>query len=152
MLNCRFRLNNRPLSNLTVDDLGHFPAYSGLGAFKNKLSAHCLEGHGPIPLGRYYIFDRESGGRLGWLYKLLRGDWFALYAIDNRIDDAVWCEKVERGAFRLHPEGWLGISEGCLVVKNSAQYQTLYHHIKGHGARSVSGTDLKAYGVIEVTA
>lgn len=35
------------------------------------------------------MLDRQSGGKLGWLYDLFNGrdDWFALYAIDENIDD-----------------------------------------------------------------
>jgi len=149
MLNCRFRLNGAPVSELIIDEFGIFPAFSGSGAFVNDPASHCLVGIGPIPLGKYYIFDRENGGRTKFLKDLFgfRSDWFALYAIDGEIDDATWCEKVERGEFRLHHGG---ISEGCITVMDSAQYVTLHHMIKAHGARPVKGSKLHAYGILEV--
>lgn len=150
MLHCRFRLNNRPVSELIVDEIGWFPAFSGNESFRNNVAAQCLEGIGPIPLGKYYIFDRETGGRLGglWDYFGDKDDWFALYAIDNEIDDAAWCEKVSRGQFRLHHGG---SSDGCITVIDGAQYKILHSMIKSHGATPVKSSNLPAYGTLEIT-
>lgn len=151
MLNLRFRLNNRPTSDLFVEGVGNFSAFSGNGDFRNKVSAQCMENIGPLPIGKYYVFDRETGGRLGWLYNLTGryDDWFALYAIDGKIDDITWCNKVQRGNFRLHHGG---NSDGCITVVDAAQYKLLHNRIKAHGASTVSGSDLLAYGILEVTA
>ncbi len=37
-----------------------FPAYSGLDKHINKETSACIEGFGPIPLGKYYIFDSNQ--------------------------------------------------------------------------------------------
>ena len=73
------------------------------------------------PPGEYYIIDRQFGGLLGPLRDLFTGrdQWFALYAIDDEIDDEVFCDKVKRGLFRLHPNGPFGRSEGCVVINNN---------------------------------
>lgn len=41
-----------------------------------------------------------------------RSVWFALYRDDGNIDDWTFIDHVERGHFRLHPAGCMGISEG----------------------------------------
>lgn len=109
------------MSMLEVSSAGYdklFSAYSGHGPHVNRRVDACLKNVGPIPPGRYYILNRESGGKLGWLRDLYRDrtDWFSLYAIDQKIDDETWCESVKRGEFRIHPKGTFGISEGCVVV------------------------------------
>jgi hypothetical protein len=40
-----------------------FPAFSGDGEFRNRQTHMCLPDQGPIPVGTYYILDRQSGGR-----------------------------------------------------------------------------------------
>lgn len=83
-----FKLNDKPMSAL-VGGASAFPAFSGLGSHVNRRISACLANVGPIPPGSYYIFDRESGGRLGWWRDLFSGrsDWFALYADDGKVDD-----------------------------------------------------------------
>jgi len=97
-----------------------FPAFSGLGEHVNRRASACILNTGPIPPGEYYIIDRQSGGLLGPLRDLFTGrdQWFALYAIDDKIDDEVFCDKVKRGLFRLHPRGPFGRSEGCILPKS----------------------------------
>ncbi|MFP3617622.1 DUF2778 domain-containing protein, partial [Paraburkholderia sp. SIMBA_050] len=66
---------------------------------------------GPLPAGVYYIVDRQSGGRMGWLNDFRsdllagthRADWFALYRNDGVIDDWTSLNGIRRGHFRLHP-------------------------------------------------
>ncbi len=71
MHECSFELNDKPMS-----------------AFRMGL----------IPPGIDYIFDRPSGGLLGPLQDLFNDHsyWFALYAIDGKIDDETYCNKVKR--------------------------------------------------------
>lgn len=79
-----------------------------------------------------------------------RREWFALYAIDGRIDDSTYCNKVRRGAFRLHPKGPLGISEGCITIESHGDFQRLRAMLKGTAQIAVPGTNLKAYGKVVV--
>jgi hypothetical protein len=123
---CSFELNGKPMSAFKMGASG-YPAFSGLDGYANKSPLVCTPNLGAIPSGRYYILDRPSGGRFGWLWDLRSGrkDWFALYAIDEKIDDETWCEKVKRGQFRLHPKGPLGISAGCIVIDKESDFQLL---------------------------
>ena len=96
--------------------------------------------------------DRETGGRLGPLLDRFnnKDEWFALLAIDALIDDYTFCNEIKRGNFRLHPKGHLGISKGCIVIDNVADFRRLRTLLKSVSPSSVSGTRHKAYGKIEV--
>lgn len=156
MFACSFELNGKPLSNLELDDAvkkPSFPAFSGQAPHTNSRLSACVKGVGPIPPGRYYIFDRQSGGRLEWVRNLFSDHslWFALYAIDDKIDDETLCDKIKRGSFRLHPKGPRGISEGCITIDQLSDFHLLRTKLQSKPAESVPGTDLKAYGLVVVT-
>ncbi|WP_217999668.1 tlde1 domain-containing protein [Thauera butanivorans] len=57
-----------------------FPAFSGLGSQMNQRVAACIQSRGPIPPGEYFIVDRESGGRLGWLRDLFMLLWLVFFS------------------------------------------------------------------------
>jgi hypothetical protein len=151
MVDCFFELNGKPMSTLAIDQM-HFPAFSGLGRDANRRELACLASAGPIPPGTYYIFDRQSGGLLGPLRDLFHdhSQWFALYAIDGKINDETFCNQVKRGAFRLHPRGVLGISQGCITLDSAIDFQMLRARLKVSGQTSVPGSNLKAYGRVIV--
>ncbi|NML13429.1 DUF2778 domain-containing protein [Azohydromonas caseinilytica] len=151
MHRCTFVLNDKPMSSFTIGATS-FPAFSGLGDFVNQRSRACTAGKGAIPPGSYYIFDRQSGGLLGPLRDLFsdHSNWFALHAIDEKIDDETWCNQVKRGAFRLHPKGTFGISQGCIVIDQSADYQLLRAMLRSSSPTAVPGSSLKAYGTVVV--
>ncbi|MEX0731439.1 MAG: DUF2778 domain-containing protein [Aquisalimonadaceae bacterium] len=146
-----FKLNDEPMSAF-VGGASAFPAFSGLGDHVNRRLAACLPSKGPIPPGTYYIFDRESGGRLSWWRDLFSGrsNWFALYADDGKVDDNTWCEQVKRGQFRLHPKGRSGISQGCIVIDNPRDYQFLGAILRNSQQAVVEGIGLKAWGKVSV--
>jgi Protein of unknown function (DUF2778) len=152
MLQCSFKLNDQPMSTFTLG-ASSFPAFSGLRENANKRAAACLKGIGPIPLGNYYIFDREAGGLLGSFRDVFTGrsDWFALYAADALIDDATFCDGVKRGNFRLHPKGSLGRSEGCVVIDKLAHFMHLRALLKSMVPVAVPGSKLNAYAILAVT-
>ncbi|WP_263769461.1 DUF2778 domain-containing protein [Propionivibrio soli] len=129
-----------------------FPAFSGLGGQANRREYACHASAGPIPPGTYYIVDRQSGGLLGPLRDMFndRREWFALYAIDDKIDDTTYCNKIKRGSFRLHPKGPLGISEGCITIESQSDFQRLRALLKGSAQIAIPGTTLKAYGKVLV--
>lgn len=151
MINCTFELNSKPMSALQCG-ASSFPAFSGFGSHANKREYACHASVGPIPHGAYYIFDRQSGGLLGPLRDIFsdRKDWFALYALDGKIDDATYCNKVKRGSFRLHPKGPLGISEGCITIETHGDFRRLTALLKGSAQVAIPGSDLKAYGKVVV--
>lgn len=78
-----------------------------------------------------------------------RDFWFALYRDDGTINDSTFVEKVERGAFRLHPAGSSGISEGCITLPNRSHYRILHHALLNSGSVLITA-ELKAYGTIQV--
>lgn len=151
MLDCKFELNNKPMSTFWCGATA-FPAFSGDGEHVNRRASACIPNKGPISPGTYYIFDRQSGGLLGSFYDMFNkhSDWFALHAIDGKIDDETYCNKVKRGAFRLHPKGSRGISEGCITIEKPSDYQRLRAILKNSTPVSVPGSTLMAYGKVVV--
>lgn len=151
MYECSFELNNKPMSVFKIGATS-FPAFSGLGNHVNRRISACLAGVGPIPPGTYYIFDRQSGGLLGPLYDMFNehSNWFALHAIDSKIDDETYCNQVKRGSFRLHLKGDLGISRGCITIESRSDYQRLRATLKDAAPVAVPGSTLKAYGKVVV--
>ena len=151
MIQSSFVLNGLPMSSFKL--IGReFPAFSGLAPHVNKRLSACLIGVGPIPPGLYYVFDREAGGLFGPLRDLFTGrsDWFALYGADNRIDDEVYCDKVKRGNFRLHPKGSLGRSEGCVVIDKPGDFIQVRMLLKSFKPAPVLGSKLHAYATLLV--
>lgn len=150
MLVCTFRLNNLPMSALSLG-ASSFPAFSGEEGRTNSPSHQCVP-NGPIPRGTYYIVDRESGGRLGALRdKANKADWwFALYADDLRVDDTTFCDNVMRGQFRLHPSGWTGQSAGCITLPFMHDFLVLRRLILSQEMFDIPCVDTKAYGQVVV--
>ena len=151
MHSCSFELNNQPMSAFRVSALS-VPAFSGQGPDVNRRSSACVPGRGPIPPGQYYIFDRQGGGKLEWIKNLFgdRGDWFALYAIDGKLDDETYCDQLLRGQFRLHPKGPRGISEGCITIDNLSDFYRVRALLKSRPPTTVDGSTLKAYRQVTV--
>ena len=48
---------------LTCPGFGSMSAYSGFGDHVDDPGSTALEKEGPLPIGTYYIIDRQSGGR-----------------------------------------------------------------------------------------
>ena len=151
MIDCRFKLNDKPMSIFWCGAT-QFSAFSGLGAHVNRGGSACLASEGPIPLGHYYIFDRQVGGLRAPFDRLFgpRRDWFALYAVDGKIDDETYCDKVRRGEFRLRPKGDQGISCGCITINSPNEFQFLRTILTSTKPSAVPGSTLKAYGKVWV--
>lgn len=151
VIQCSFALNNQPISTFRICGLA-LPAFSGLAPYVNVRSAGCLADVGPIPPGRYYIVDRQSGGRLGWLHDRVSGkaDWFSLYADDGKTDDETFCDQVTRGNFRLHPRGLAGISRGCIVIDSPGDFGRLRTLLIDRPMQAIPGSALRAYGIVTV--
>jgi len=123
---CTFILNGKPMSTFNCNG-ALYNAFSGLNNKINKRDYVCEAGEGAIPPGTYFIVERQTGGRLGWLYDAFGGqdEWFALYANDGSIDDQTFCNKVRRGEFRLHPKGPRGISQGCITIERKVDFMAI---------------------------
>lgn len=151
MLQCKFDLNGKPMSKFVIG-VTSFPAFSGLGKYANQFIYACSPSIGPIPPGKYYIIDRQSGGLLGPLRDLFnhKSEWFALYSADAKIDDETFCNSVKRGNFRLHPKGITGRSEGCVVIDSLSDFGHLKTMLKGAKQEIIPGTEINAYGTLKV--
>lgn len=79
-----------------------------------------------------------------------KSHWFALYAIDNKIDDETFCKRVKRGAFRLHPKGITGESQGCITIEKIGDFHQISAMLRGACQTEVPGSKLKAYGKVVV--
>ena len=151
MLNFTFELNGQPMSALKGAGRS-YPAFSGLGSYVNRRSTVCTPSKGAIPPGDYLIVDRESGGFFSTLRDIPKGKifWYALYRIDKRIDDYLWCNEVKRGNFRLHPLFFgRGVSLGCITLPSMVDYFYLMTMIRYNGKSPYKGT-IGAYGKITV--
>lgn len=151
MINFTFALNNQPISILKTGAQS-FPAFSGRGNHVNKRTSMYIAGFGAIPIGTYYILDRQSGGLIGSLRDMFKShaDWFALYAVDGKIDDETYCNQVKRGNFRIHAKGRLGISNGCITIEKQADFNRLRAILKATQPQAILGSALLAYGKVVV--
>jgi hypothetical protein len=128
-----------------------FPAFSGDGELRNRRTHMCVPNQGPIPVGSYYVLDRQSGGRLGPIKQLFKGDWFALYAKDRVIDDERYCAGLLRGQFRIHANGPLGLSQGCITLERASDFALLHAVLKQTTMEAIPGTELMSYGSVRVS-
>ncbi|MFP6561694.1 DUF2778 domain-containing protein [Paraburkholderia sp. B3] len=145
------------MSTLVCSGYGAVDAYSGHDRGRDSPVDVADVGVGAIPPGTYYIVDRQSGGRMGWLRDMLgpfvgttdRRLWFMLW--NPYTGDSTMINGIRRGNFRLHPDGPHHESDGCITVKNPAEFDRLQHHIRQHAPDlPVPGSDMKAYGQVDV--
>jgi hypothetical protein len=112
---------------------------------------------GPLPFGKYYIVDRPRGGirtRVeASVNSLMSGSdrdlWFGLYREDGNVDDITFIDQVKRGAFRLHPAGYSGVSEGCITLPSHSHYAILREALLNTARINISAS-LTAYGTVQV--
>ncbi|CAB3746015.1 DUF2778 domain-containing protein [Paraburkholderia solisilvae] len=155
---CTFRLNGQSTSTLYCSGFGSVAAYSGQMDAIDDPRAVAIPDIGPLPPGKYYLLDRRSGGRFGWLHDWLsemnvvttdRSKWFMLW--NERTGDSTFINGVKRGEFRLHPEGQRRVSKGCITVKSREEFDRLERHIRSRPPDvPVPGTNDKAYGTVVV--
>lgn len=151
MLDCSFVLDRRYFCKLNLDTL-RVDAFSGNGPDRNNPDSTAVPNVGPLPIGTYYVVDRESGGRFGKLYDLFsnKEEWFALYRNDGMIDDQTFVNSVVRGNFRLHPRGPLGLSRGCVTVEHQDDFDRVRRKLLKAGRSRVRQNDIMAYAVLTV--
>ena len=160
----KFVLNNQNLSTLTIYGVGDFEAFSGNKQYRNKINSVNIPMQGAIPPGVYYIVHRPTGGWKGvirtdlhdfysWVtpYPVNKAEWFALYRKDGKIDDYTRINGVKRGNFRLHPQGPLHISEGCITLENGSDFKTIRQALTTNNPTKLEN-GLDCFGTIEVVA
>jgi hypothetical protein len=156
MFICTFLLNREQISFIEGPGF-KFPAYSGYPEYRNDPDKTHITSRGPIPVGNYAIVDRESSSWIRDAIKSatrlnIRFNWFALYALDNKVDDETFVNGVRRGEFRLHPGGVSGVSEGCVTLENTSDFNALRSRILAQKcAIHIPGSaPFQAYGVLRV--
>ncbi|MEA9983634.1 DUF2778 domain-containing protein, partial [Herbaspirillum sp. RTI4] len=75
---------------------------------------------------------------------------FSLYAIDDNVDDEMYCERVKRGNFRLHPQGSIGSSKGCITLKSACDFKLVRALLKSTEKKIITGKNLYSYGMVLV--
>ncbi|MBV4365572.1 DUF2778 domain-containing protein [Erwinia sp. BNK-24-b] len=159
----KFIINDADFSPLIIYGTGTFLAYSGKDKYRNRSGCGGIPNLGPIPAGRYHIVNRPSGGwkdvirnigKYAWTWvtptPIIKAEWFALYRDDNRIDDRTWINGVERGHFRWHPPGPLGVSLGCITLQHRSDFLAIRQSLLAtQSVRLRNG--LESYGIIEVS-
>jgi hypothetical protein len=61
-----------------------------------------------------------------------------------------WVNGVQRGQFRLHPAGGLGISLGCITLPSHSDFMRIRNALLHTSKIPASSSGLSAYGAIEV--
>ncbi|HTH61615.1 MAG TPA: DUF2778 domain-containing protein [Paraburkholderia sp.] len=155
---CTYWENGKTTSRLFCSGFGSVEAFSGTGPGRNNPRATAMANIGPLPSGRYYLVDRQSGGRLGWLWDWLgtslhvttdHSKWFMLW--HERTGDSAFVEGIRRGSFRLHPAGPQNLSKGCITVVSPAQFDLLQRYIRSRVPdKPVPGQTFNAYGTVDV--
>ncbi|CDG40190.1 hypothetical protein ASAP_2145 [Asaia bogorensis] len=77
-----------------------------------------------------------------------RQDWFALYRDDGIIDDQTSIDGIRRGAFRLHPVGFWGISKGCITLPETHDFYRLREFLLAQSPAYMNG--MRSYGTLDV--
>lgn len=156
----KFVVNNEEYSSLNFPGIGSFLAFSGNGKYRNRGGCGMIVNLGPLPAGLYYIVDRPSGSwfnsmrahaidifKSTFMYHVDHSEWFALYRSDGKINDTTFFNGVSRGGFRLHPGQ---VSDGCITLARQSEFNVLKTALLRTSQIPVPGTNLKAYGTIEV--
>jgi hypothetical protein len=157
-IHCTFKLNGQPTSSLYCSGFGNVSAFSGQKRGRDNPGAVAVPDVGPIPPGKYYLLDRHSGGRMGWLYDMIERvnvfstdhtKWFVLW--NERTGDSTFVNGVRRGEFRLHPASAGNLSKGCITVQSPIDFERLERYIRRHAPDlPAPGTTEMAYGVVVV--
>jgi len=148
---CTFLLNSQVFSRLNYDGV-NCTAFSGNGRHRSSPASGNVPNDGCIPVGRYYIVDRQSGGRLGAILDWIadRDVWFALWRDDGAIDDATFLDGVRRGEFRLHPKGPRRISLGCITLEYLNEFKALRAYLLAQPVSYIPKTMTRTYGTVSV--
>jgi hypothetical protein len=157
-VSCTFILNKKEDSAFSCDGTPPVVAFSGQREGRDNPDDTAIEDIGPLPKGRYYLVDRQSGGILGgfrdWVsahghVSTDRSKWFMLW--NPVTGDKTNIDGITRGSFRLHPMGPHRLSMGCITVRHQYEFDRLEKFIRSQRPSiPVPGTSLKAYGMVDV--
>jgi len=84
-----------------------------------------------------------------WFGTTDRHAWFKLWNANG--GDITNINGIKRGHFRLHPDGPMHESDGCITVLHRADFDRLQRYIRAYEPdMPVPGIRMKAYGRVEV--
>lgn len=162
MIRCELNYNARTLNHqlkLYCEGVGYFSVFTGLGRFKDSLEFSKYK-NGPIPLGKYWILKKPTGGVKSQLRSLGKAistgnnysEWLALYKQDGKLDDYTFVEAVERGNFRMHPlrPNGSGDSDGCITFYSRVDFDIVRRALLKTSKKAIPGSNLLAYGELNV--
>ena len=143
------------IEHLTTDKV-----FSGNNEHRNNPDSVGDPDNGPIPPGKYYVIERQSGGLLGEIREAVyefffdndKRKWLALIAIDNRIDDSTCINGKVRSLFRMHAGSK---SLGCITFMDKSVFEEVRQFILDTDSETVKnaqGGEYVYYGILEVTA
>lgn len=126
-----------------------YSVFSGAGDDRNNPNSTDKADAGPLPTGKYYVVDRESGGRLGrlrdwWSDKDI---WFALYRDDGNVNDSTIVNGVVRGQFRMHPGT---ISVGCVTFVKRSEFDEMRAILLKTKKEPIPGGKTEYYAILTV--
>ena len=152
---------------LVCHGIGTFDVVTGMYAFEND--PHCSDRtNAPIPVGTYYIVEREAGSlrnrfnnwSLETYRNLVKGitndksNWFSLISA-RTLDNSITVNGHERGGLKLHPlnSDGSGYSDGCVTLYSYNEYLNLRREILKQSTSMLNlrnGSTVKCYGTIRV--
>lgn len=158
---------DRKKLKLVCHGIGTFDVVTGMYAFEND--PHCSDRtNAPIPVGTYYIVEREDGSlrnRLNnWSLEMYRNlikgitndksNWFSLVSA-RTLSNSIIVNGHERGGLKLHPlnSDGSGYSDGCVTLYDYNEYFNLRREILKQSTSMLklrSGASVKCYGTIRV--
>lgn len=129
--------------------------FSGLGMATNDPTQTSNANAGPIPMGRFYITQRQSGGRLGWFRDWARRtftgndpmSWFTLIPMDGNSDDCTVVDGVLRCHFRAHPDS---ASRGCVTFTSESEFFQFRQRLLQTAPGVIPGARTPYLGVLTV--
>lgn len=158
MITCHLDLSStNKFSTLKCPGIGNFDIFSGDGRYRNKIECSHIP-NATIPPGIYWITDRPTGGLRSqartYIEDLYTGNdrttWFALFRVDEKIDDETTMSRTKRVNFRLHPSRAGGTSWGCITFKNAPEFMVLRNSLLRTQSTIIPNTNIKAYGIVTV--
>lgn len=126
-----------------------YSVFSGAGEDRNNPASTDKADAGPLPLGKYYVVDRESGGRLGRLRDWWNDKdiWFALYRDDGHVNDSTIINGVKRGQFRMHPGSR---SVGCVTFIKRKEFDEMREILLATPTAPIPGGSTQYYAILTV--
>lgn len=152
---------------LVVNGIGHYEVVTGRFKFNNDVNCS-FKDDAPIPLGTYYITERDPGSLRNQInnfgleiYRNVfegksndKSNWFSLINTANQ-DNSISVNNHNRGGFKLHPlnSDGSGYSDGCVTLFSYNEFMMLRKALLQHSPsllKQKNGKATKVYGILTV--